>query len=418
MPLMFNPVELYIGLRYLRAKRRNHFISVISLISVLGITLGVTALIVVLSVMNGFQTELRSRILSMTAHATVVGFDGTLEDWHSVMTQVQKHPQVVAAAPYIQGQGMLTHNGNMSGVMVRGVLPEQSANVSEISESMIAGSLDALQSGDYNIVLGKNLAYSLGVGIGDSVILMIAQGTVTPAGFMPRLRRFDVSGIFQVGMYQYDSTVAIVHLQDAARMYMLGDTVSGVRMRLNDMDAAPRVSYELSRSVQGPYYFSDWTRTQTNLFRAIQTEKTVMFVILTLIVAVAAFNIISTLVMVVTDKQADIAILRTLGLSPRSVMGVFMVQGLFIGLIGTILGVTAGVLLALNVESIVGLLEQLFHTDFLPASVYQISSLPSEMQLDDVVTIGVVAFAMTFLSTLYPSWRAARTQPAEALRYE
>ncbi|HET9679353.1 MAG TPA: lipoprotein-releasing ABC transporter permease subunit [Gammaproteobacteria bacterium] len=415
---MFNPVELYIGLRYLRAKRRNHFISVISLISVSGIALGVMALIVVLSVMNGFQTELRSRILSMTSHATVTGFDGTLRDWEPIKQQVLEHPRVVGAAPYVEGRGMLTHSGSMSGVMLRGILPEQASAVSDIGENIIAGSLGALDAGEYGIVLGQELAYALGVGVGDSVILMIAQGTVTPAGFMPRLRRFDVVGIFKVGMYEYDRNMAIVHMDDAARMFLMGDAISGVRMRLDDMFNAPQVTYELSRSISGPLYFSDWTRSHANFFRAIQTEKTVMFVILTLIVAVAAFNIISTLVMVVTDKQADIAILRTLGLSPRSVMVVFMVQGLVIGLIGTIVGVTFGVLIAANVESIVNWLEQIFQTDFLPASVYYISSLPSEMQLSDVVTIGLVAFVMTFLSTLYPSWRAARTQPAEALRYE
>lgn len=415
---MFNPIELYVGLRYIRAKRRNHFISVISLISVLGIALGVMALIVVLSVMNGFQTELRDRILSMTSHATVVGFDGRLSDWRALRERVLAHPEVVGAAPYVEGQGMLSSQGTMSGVMLRGILPAEEVAVSQIGEKMIAGELDALRPGEYGIVLGKELAYALGVGMGDKVILMIAQGSVTPAGFVPRLRRFTVVGIFEVGMYEYDRNLAVAHLEDAARMFDLQGTVSGLRLKLQDMFQAPRVAYELARSVQGPFYFSDWTRHHANFFRAIQTEKTVMFVILTLIVAVAAFNIISTLVMVVTDKQADIAILRTLGLTPGSVMTVFIVQGLVIGLIGTVVGVTGGVLLALNVESIVPWLEETFKTQFLPADVYYISELPSEMHLSDVVTIGLTAFVMTLLSTLYPAWRAARTQPAEALRYE
>lgn len=414
---MFKPVELFVGLRYLRAKRRNHFISVISLISMLGIMLGVMALIVVLSVMNGFQTELRDRILSMTAHATITGFEGGIADWQSLRTQALQHPEVIGAAPYIEGQGMLSHEGQLSGVLIRGVLPDEEPAVSDISNDMVAGSLGTLTDGGYNIILGRDLAYALGVGVGDKVILLVSQGAVTPAGFVPRLRRFTVSGIFAVGMYEYDRNLAVVHMADAGRLLNL-DGITGVRLKLADMFRAPLVAHDLTASLHGPYYVSDWTRYHSNFFQAIRTEKTVMFTILLLIVAVAAFNIISTLVMVVTDKQADIAILRTLGTTPRGIMAVFMVQGLVIGLLGTLLGLVGGITLAINVENIVQWLEQLFHTQFLPADVYYISELPSELHLNDIVTIGVTAFLLTLLSTVYPAWRAARTQPAEALRYE
>lgn len=414
---MFKPVELFVGLRYLRAKRRNHFISVISLISMLGIMLGVMALIVVLSVMNGFQTELRDRILSMTAHATITRFEGGVTDWQSLRAQAQQHPEVIGAAPYIEGQGMLSHEGQLSGVLIRGVLPVEEPDVSDIGAKLVAGTLDSLAAGEYNIILGRDLAYALGVGMGDKVILLVSQGAVTPAGFVPRLRRFTVSGIFAVGMYEYDRNLAVVHMADAGRLFNL-EGITGVRLKLDDMFRAPLVAHDLTATLQGPYYVSDWTRYHSNFFQAIRTEKTVMFTILLLIVAVAAFNIISTLVMVVTDKQADIAILRTLGTTPRGIMAVFMVQGLVIGLLGTLLGVVGGIALAVNVETIVQWLEQLFHTQFLPADVYYISELPSELHLDDIVTIGVTAFLLTLLSTVYPAWRAARTQPAEALRYE
>lgn len=415
---MFSPYELYVGLRYLRAKRRNHFISVISLISVLGIALGVTALIVVLSVMNGFQTELRERILSMTSHVTVSAYDGGLKNWQDVQQRAMRDPEVKGSAPYVEAQGMLSHAGNLSGVMLRGVMPAEEPKVSDIGEDMRAGSLANLKSGKYGIILGKDLAVALGVGMGDKVILLTSEGTVTPAGFVPRLRRFTVVGVFKAGIYEYDRNMAVVSLHDAQTLFRMGDTVTGVRLRLDDMFRAPWVSNRLAHEFKNEYYVSDWTRYHVNFFRAIRTEKTVMFVILLLIVAVAAFNIISTLVMVVTDKQADIAILRTLGATPGAIMRVFMVQGLMIGLIGTITGVVAGVLIAANVETIVPWLEQVFHVQFLPADVYQISELPSEMHLRDVVTIGLTAFSLTLLSTLYPAWRAARTQPAEALRYE
>lgn len=415
---MFKPYELYIGLRYLRAKRRNHFISVISLISMLGIGVGVMALITVLSVMNGFEEELRSRILSMTSHATVTGANQQLDDWHNVIDLATDHPDVMGAAPYVEAEGMLSNAGELSGAAIRGILPDEEAKVSEIGSKMVRGNLEELQSGEYNIVLGRYLAYSLGAQVGDKVVLLISEGNVTPAGIVPRMRRFTVSGIFEAGMYEYDRTLALIHMDDARRLFNLGDKVSGVRLKLTDMFQSRRIVRELVDHLDGTYYLSDWTRKHQNFFRAIATEKTVMFVILTLIVAVAAFNIISTLVMVVTDKQADIAILRTLGASPQSIMAMFMVQGTFIGVLGTAIGVTLGVLLSLNVENIIPGLESLLETDLLPDDVYYISDLPSKMELTDVTTVAVVAFTLSVLAGIYPAWRAARTQPAEALRYE
>ncbi len=415
---MFKPYELFIGLRYLRAKRRNHFISIISLISIIGISLGVMALITVLSVMNGFEDELRNRILSMTAHATVTGGERQMDDWQRVIEQAGRHPDVLGAAPYVEAEGMLSNAGQLSGAAIRGVLPAEEAKVSDIGEKMLRGDLDDLESGAYNIVLGRHLAYAIGAQVGDKVVLLISEGNVTPAGIVPRMRRFTVSGIFEVGMYEYDRTLAFIHLDDARRLFNLDDGVTGVRLKLDDMFESRRIVRELVEHLDGTYYLSDWTRKHENFFRAIATEKTVMFVILTLIVAVAAFNIISTLVMVVTDKQADIAILRTLGSSPRSVMAMFMVQGTFIGVLGTAIGVTLGVLLSLNVENIIPALESLFHTDLLPDDVYYISDLPSKMELDDVITVAATAFSLSLLAGIYPAWRAARTQPAEALRYE
>lgn len=415
---MFKPYELYIGLRYLRAKRRNHFISVISLISMLGIGVGVMALITVLSVMNGFEEELRSRILSMTSHATVSGANQQLHDWENVISQSIEHPDVLGAAPYVEAEGMLSNAGELSGAAIRGVLPEEEAKVSDIGAKMVRGRLEDLESGEYRIVLGRHLAYALGAQVGDKVVLLISEGNVTPAGIVPRMRRFTVSGIFDVGMYEYDRTLAIIHMDDARRLFNLDDRVTGVRLRLVDMFESRRIVRELVDHLDGTYYLRDWTRQHANFFRAIATEKTVMFVILTLIVGVAAFNIISTLVMVVTDKQADIAILRTLGASPGSIMAMFMVQGTFIGVLGTAIGVTLGVLLSLNVENIIPALESLLQTDLLPDDVYYISDLPSRMEVSDVVTVALTAFSLSVLAGIYPSWRAARTQPAEALRYE
>lgn len=415
---MLGPFELAIGLRYLRAKRRNRFISVISLISMLGIGVGVMALITVLSVMNGFATELRTRILSMTAHAQVSGSEGRLVDWQGLRARLEGTPHLVGSAPFVQGEGMLSGGGRMSGVLVRGVVPALEPEVSDIADKFVAGRLTDLVPGEWGVVLGQELAWQLGVGVGDKVVLIISQGTVTPAGFVPRLRRLTVVGVFAVGMYEYDRSHALMHIEDAALLYGLGDAVSGVRLEFTDLFAAPARVRELSAALGPDLAWSDWTRQHVNFFRAIATEKRVMGVILFLIVIVAAINIISTLVMVVTEKQADIAILRTLGASPASVMQVFMVQGTLIGAVGTVLGTLAGVLLASNVERIVRGLEAVFGVEFLPADVYYINSLPSELHLGDVGMIAGVAFLMSFLSTLYPAWRAARTRPAEALRYE
>lgn len=415
---MFRPLSLYVGLRYTRAKRRNHFISFISLTSMLGIALGVTALITVLSVMNGFEHELRTRILGMTAHATISGYGEPLRDWPQVAERAQDDPRVLGAAPFIQKEGMLVAGSRVNGSLVRGIDPNEESAVSDVGQKMVQGRLEALQAGEFNIVLGMDLARILGVRVGDKVTLVTPAANVTPAGMVPRLKRFTVSGLFQVGMYEYDSALALVHIDDAAILFRMPGEVSGVQLKLDDMFRAPWVVRELAGSLPGTYRVSDWTQQHANFFRAIRTEKTVMFVILSLIVAVAAFNIVSTLVMVVTDKKADIAILRTLGLSPRGVMGVFMVQGTIIGLVGTLLGVMGGVLLALNVKTIVPAIERLFGVQFLPADVYYISELPSRLNALDVLHIGVLAFLLSVLATLYPAWNASRTQPAEALRYE
>lgn len=415
---MFRPYEIFIGLRYTRAKRRNHFISFISLVSILGIALGVTALITVLSVMNGFENELRTRILGMASHATISTAGGGIDDWEGITRQVTQHPEVIGAAPFVRGEAMLALNERVSGAMLRGILPEREGDVSDVGEHMKLGRLQDLRAGEYGIVLGSELAYSLGVQVGDRITVISPQATVTVAGALPRLRRFTVVGLFEVGMYEYDRGVALVHMQDASKLFRLDGQASGVRLQLRDLFEVKRVVAELSRDLPVRYRLSDWTREHYNFFRAIQTEKRVMFVILALIVAVAAFNIVSTLVMVVTDKQADIAILRTLGATPASVMAVFTIQGLVIGIFGTLLGMAGGIALALNVETLVPAIEGFFQVEFLPADVYYISDLPSDLNWHDVWRISSVAFVLSLLATLYPAWRASRTQPAEALRYE
>ncbi len=415
---MFRPYEIYIGLRYTRAKRRNHFISFISLISILGIALGVTALVTVLSVMNGFEGELRTRILGMASHVIVTERAEGIADWQSLAREVAGAPHVTGAAPFVREEAMLTFGRAVSGAILRGILPEQEPRVSTIHEHMVSGAIAALRPGRYGIVLGRELAMALGADLGDRVTVISPQASLTPAGNLPRLRRFTVVGIFEVGMYEYDRGVALIHLNDAQRLFRMGDRVTGLRLRLDDLFLAPRVVRDLQSRLSPDYRVTDWTHQHANFFRAIKTEKRVMFVILTLIVAVAAFNIVSTLVMVVTDKQADIAILRTLGATPRSIMEIFIVQGLVIGLLGTLLGTVGGVALALNVETLVPAIERLFDVQFLPADVYYISELPSELHWPDVWKIAGLAFLLTLLATLYPAWRASRTQPAEALRYE
>jgi lipoprotein-releasing system permease protein len=415
---MHNPYELFAGLRYTRAKRRNHFISFISLASMLGIAIGVTALITVLSVMNGFERELRTRILGMASHATISAFRGGLPDWPGVAELASRNPEIIGLAPYIEGEGMVKVGSELSGTLLRGVLPAEEVKVSDIGQHVVAGTLDSLEAGAFNVVLGYELASALGATLGDKIDLMIPQASVTPAGVMPRFRRFTVSGIFRVGMYEFDRGMVLVHLTDAQALLRMDDTVTGVRLKLQDMFRAPLVARDLAGELPGMFYVNDWTRSHANFFRAVRTEKMVMFIILSLIVGVAAFNIVSTLVMVVQDKQADIAILRTLGATPRSIMAIFMVQGSIIGIVGTLLGVAGGIALALNVETLVPLLERLMGQQFLAPDVYYISDLPSELKSSDIVRIASLSLALGLLSTLYPAWRASRVQPAEALRYE
>ena len=412
------PYELWIGLRYTRAKRRNHFISFISAVSMAGIALGVMALIVVLSVMNGFQEELRERILGVASHMEISGPGERLDDWRGLAEQARRHPEVRGFAPYVSGQGLLAEGQNTKGAMIRGVLPGQEDQVTEFASHMRIGALADLKPGEFDIILGADLAGSLGVSVGDKVTVIVPQGVVTPAGLLPRMKQFKVAGVFAIGMFEYDSGLALMHINDAARLYRLGDAVSGLRLKLADMDRAPWVTREMARTLVGDYFISDWTMSHANFFRAVAIEKRMMFIILLLIVAVAAFNIVSTLVMAVTDKQPDIAILRTLGASPASIMKVFMVQGSLIGVIGTVAGVVTGVLLAFNVETVVPLIERALGQDLFPADVYYISELPSKVVWSDVATIGGVSLVLAFLATLYPSWRASRVQPAEALRYE
>ncbi len=415
---MFRPVELFIGLRYTRAKRRNHFISFITVTSILGIALGVTALITVLSVMNGFQREVRTGILGMASHATVSSLNGALADWRGLVDELQRQPRVLGAAPFIEAQGMLSYGQAVSGALIRGILPEQEPKVSFIGEKMIRGRLEDLRPGEFGIILGRDLANSLGISLGDKITLVTPQASVTPIGMLPRLKRFTVVGLFYVGNNEYDRALALMHMEDAAKLFQIGGSATGVRLMLDDIYAAPLIARILRQQLPGDLGITDWTQQHMNFFRAVAIEKRMMFIILTLIVAVAAFNIVSTLVMVVQDKKADIAILRTLGITPRSVMAIFMVQGSIIGVFGTLLGVVGGVLLALNVETVVPFIEQVLGIRFLSPEVYLISEVPSELHWDDVIHIGSVALILSLLSTLYPAWRAARTQPAEALRYE
>lgn len=415
---MIRPLEFFIGLRYTRAKRSNHFISFISLSSMLGIAVGVWALITVLSVMNGFERELRDRILAVASHVTVSGKDGWLSGWHEVAAAAANHPRVVGQAPYILGQGMLSRGREVSGALIRGIDPKPEATVSDLESKMQQGTLTNLIPGEFGIVLGASLAWKLGVDVGSRVILVVPTGQITPAGLLPRLKRFTVVGIFRIDMYEYDSGLALIHIDDAARLYRSGERVSGVRLKLDDIYYARAVNQELQDQLDGDYGISDWTREHANFFRALKIEKRVMFIILLLIVAVAAFNIVSTLVMVVTDKQADIAILRTLGLSPSSVMGIFVIQGTVIGLVGTLSGGVLGIITALNIETLVPFVEGLFGIEFFPADVYVLSEFPAEMRWPDVLKITAAAFVVSVLATLYPAWRGARTQPADALRYE
>ena len=415
---MFRPKELYIGLRYTRAKRRSGFVSFIAMISMLGIALGVAALIVVLSVMNGFGKELRERTLSMTAHATLSEYNGRLSDWQSLKIKATKHEQIVDAAPYTQTEAMLSNGSRVSGAIVRGVYPEHEPKVSDIDSKMVSGSMDQLKAGAYGIILGRELANALGVYEGDKITVITPQANATPVGVMPRLRRFTITGIFEAGMHQFDRSMALVHISDAQKLFSLGQQVNGLRLKFDDMFNARIITYELEQQLGDDYWVRDWTNMHSNLFKALKTEKVVMFIILMLIVAVAAFNIISTLVMTVTDKQSDIAILRTIGMTPGSLMVIFIIQGMIIGFIGTVLGVAFGIPVALNVNEIVTVVEQFFNTKFLPPDVYYITEIRADVHARDVIVYSLSAFLLSVAATIYPAWRAAKVQPADALRYE
>ena len=414
---MFKPIPVAIGLRYLRAKRRNGFISFISLASILGIALGVTVLITTLSVMSGFQREIRDRMLQMTAHATVSAAGESMQDWPHAVKVAMQDPRVQGAAPYVDSQALLKGVRNQPAI-VRGVIPAEERKVSVLADKMKRGSLDSLAPGSFNIVLGQELALWMGVSPGDSVVVMLADERSTPMGAMPSIKRFKVSGIFEAGYNEIDKGLAVVNMSDLQRVLKMGDGVTGVRLKLHDMDQSWEVARDLAVNLQGPYRISDWTSENANLYSSLKMEKTVMGILLSLIIAMGAFNLVSSQVMLVTDKQADIAILRTLGLTPRGVMQVFMVQGSLIGIIGTVLGVVGGILLTINLERILGLIESTFNVTLLPSDVYYITGLPYDLQSSDVTIIALIALTMSFLATLYPAWRAARTDPAEALRYE
>jgi lipoprotein-releasing system permease protein len=415
------PYELLVGLRYTHARRsagRNAFVSFIAAVSMLGIALGVAALIVVLSVMNGFQQELRTRILAVASHIEIRGFNGSLPDWRAVARSARANREVQAEAPYVLGQVMLSAGGANRGAVIRGVDPALESAVADFGAHMSAGSLSDLKPGEFGIVLGSELAHALGTRIGDSVVVITPQGTVTPAGTLPRVKSFRVVGVFEVGMFEFDSGLALIDLEDAQKLYRLGDAVTGVRLKLDDLFAAPRVARQLATTLPVDAEVRDWTLNHANFFRAVAIEKRMMFLILTLIVAVAAFNIVSAQVMVVTDKQADIAILRTQGASPASILAIFIIQGALVGTLGTLLGVVGGLALALNIETVVPFVERLLGVQFLDKTVYYISELPSQVQQGDVVLVAAIAFGLTLLATLYPSWRASKINPAEALRYE
>ncbi len=414
---MFQPVSVFIGLRYLRAKRRNHFISFISLISMLGIAVGVMTLITVLSVMNGFERELRERILGMVSHATIQGLDGQFPDWPEVVDSVRSFPEVLGAAAYVERETLMDGR-ETAGALIRGIDPEAEQGVSDLGDLMIMGELNDLQAGQWGLIVGVGLAARLGVGPGDAVTVFAPRIRATPAGVIPQVRQFEVVGLFEAGVHEYDTALALMHYTDAQRLFRMGENISGIRLKLEDMMAAPVVARQIGEQLPGFYRIRDWTQQHANFFRAVQTEKTVMFIILSLIIAVAAFNIISTLVMVVTDKQADIAILKTMGLDPARIRQVFMIQGSFIGIIGTAIGVVLGIGLALNVQEVVALVEQVLSIDVLSAEVYYISDLPSELRLGDVIRFASLALVLSLVSTIYPAWRAAKTDAVEALRYE
>ncbi|MEY3220873.1 MAG: hypothetical protein RIT27_2230 [Pseudomonadota bacterium] len=416
---MFRPLAFYIGLRYTRAKRRNHFISFISLISMLGIALGVTALITVLSVMNGFEKELRERMLGMSPHIMVFPDNEVTNQWQPLAEQIRKHAHVIGVAPYIQGQAMVSFEKNMKGVFLQGIVPTIEPQVSKVPEKLLTGHLEDLKPNEFKVIIGKELARSLRVSVGDQITIVVPQASVTPVGVMPRMKRMSIAGIFEMGIHEFDSNFVLMHIEDAAKLLRVEEGfVHGLNVKLDDMFAATRIKQEFVKEIPAGFYLQDWTHRHANFFKAVKMEKTVMFIILSLIIAVAAFNIISTLVMVVTDKESDIAILRTLGATPNTIMWIFMVQGTLIGVIGTLLGLIGGVSLAFNIESVVALVEHLTGSRVLDPSIYYISDVPSDLHWFDVMKIGLLSLFLSLFATLYPARRAAKTQPAEALRYE
>lgn len=415
---MFQPFTLFVGVRYTKAKRRNNFISFISLVSMMGIALGVMALITVLSVMNGFEKEVRGRILSMVSHVTITDYQGPMANYEGVSDIAKDNPHVIGVAPYTEGQVMLINGDKVTGALIRGVVPKEEPKVDELDQKMKEGELVDLKSGEYGIVLGSELARFLRISVDEKVTVVTPQANITPVGMIPRIKRFTVVGIYEVGMYEYDRTMAIIHIDDAGKLFRHKGKVTGVRLKLDDLFNSTVVKSQLEKAIDIQYWITDWTKKHANYFKAVKTEKAVMFIILMLIVAVAAFNIVSTLVMMVTDKLPDIAILRTLGASPNQIMQIFLVQGVMIGVIGTIIGVLLGVSLSLNIETIVPALEHLFNTQFLPPELYYISTVPSDMHQDDVLNIMFISIAISIVATLYPAYKASRVEPAEALRYE
>ncbi|MDX1404300.1 MAG: lipoprotein-releasing ABC transporter permease subunit [Woeseiaceae bacterium] len=410
--------EQWMGRRYVRSRSGNSFVSLISAISMLGIAVAVAVLIVVLSVVNGFERELQNRLLAMTAHATIEESDNRLENWRDWVTRAEEHPEVAAAAPFVNGQGLLNNGSRLSGVQISGIEPELEVRVSKVADALLEGDLSSLGPRSFNIVLGTELARELDAEIGDKVTLTLAEGRVTPVGVVPRNKRFTVSGIYRIGMFEFDRRVAFVNLEDAQRLFRLRDDVSGIRLAVTDIYQAPQIVREVALDSGGGVLISDWTRRHVNFFRSIQITKSILFVILLMIVAVAAFNIVSTLVMVVKDKQSDIAILRSFGATPSGILKIFITQGSLIGFFGTVAGVALGTLVSLNLEDIVAFMESAFGIKFLAADVYFISDLPADLRLGDVLRVAAIALVLALLSTLYPAWRGARTMPAEALRYE
>ncbi len=415
---MWRPWEIWLGSRYLRSTHRRGFISFVAGISVVGLMLGVAVLIVVLSVMNGFERELRSRMLAVTSHATLMGLEGTLDDWQGARELALQTPGVTHAVPYIESQAMVARGARVLGVALRGVDPDLEREATGLAERVVIGDFEQLRAGAWNVVVGSTLAKELSLSLGDQLVLIVPEGSVTPEGVMPRMRRLTVAGVFDSGMYEFDRGLILMHLEDAARLLRMRGEVSGLRLALTEPLEAPARVREIAVALGGGYFISDWTRNHANFFQSIELTKGLLFIILSIIVGVAAFNIVSTLVMIVKEKSADIATLRTLGASPSSILASFVTQGVLIGLVGTLTGVMLGVTMAWQVESIVAAIERLFDVQFLNAEVYFMSDLPATVLAEDVWQVAGVAFALCALATIYPAWRAARMQPAEVLRHD